>query len=418
MIMSRWQWLLLQLGRRLWLRVSIFSIAAIVTALLGVFLPPYLPDDLPTTIGPDAIDGILEILASSMLAVTTFSLATMVTAYGAATSNATPRATRLMIDDSTTQNALGTFIGSFLFSLVAIIALSTHVYGEAGRLILFIATLAVILLIVVTLLRWIDYLARLGRVGETIDRVDQAARRALDERAANVFLGGGALNDWRSAVLATSTPLFPGRIGYVQHIDMPSLERCAADAGGRVYVLALPGAFVDPGRPIAHLDGVEPEAALPAFTIGDERSFDQDPRFGICVLAEIASRALSPGINDPGTAIDVIGTGVVTLARWARRDPTKEPSYPNVLVPPLEADDFLDDFFTPIARHGAALVEIQLRLLKGLAILERADPATFGDPARRHARLALARAEAALALEEDKQAVRQAAAGLLEDQCG
>jgi len=414
--MARWQWLLQQLGRRLWLRVSLFALGAVLTALVGVVLPPFLPDDLPTALGPDAIDGILEILASSMLAVTTFSLATMVTAYGAATSNATPRATRLMTDDPTTQNALGTFIGSFIFSLVGLIALSTEAYGEKGRLILFLATLALVGLIVVTLLRWIDYLTRLGRVGETVDRVAAAARRALDDRAANPHLGGRPLADWRSAVLVGSTPLHPTAIGYVQHIDMPALEACAAKAGGSVYVLTLPGTFVDPGRPLAHLDGITEdeaiEAARAAFTIGGARSFDQDPRFGICVLAEIASRALSPGINDPGTAIDVIGTGVQTLARWADQGKAAEPRYAAVLVPALTVDDLFDDFFSPIARDGAALVEIQLRLQKALAILARADPARFGAAARRHAGLALARAERALVLETEKQLVRQAAAGL------
>lgn len=415
--MSRWQWLLMQLGRRLWLRVSLFALGAVLTALVGIVLPPLLPEGLPTAIGPDAIDGILEILASSMLAVTTFSLATMVAAYGAASTNATPRATRLMTDDPVTQNALSTFIGSFIFSLVGLIALSTEAYGEKGRLILFLATLAVVVLIVITLLRWIDYLTRLGRVGETVDRVAGAARRALDERAANPHLGGRPLAHSHRAGLAGSEPLFPEAFGYVQHIDMPALEACAEKAGGSVYVLTLPGAFVDPGRPLAHLDGItedeQKDAVREAFTIGDERSFDQDPRFGICVLAEIASRALSPGINDPGTAIDVIGTGVQTLARWADQGEPAEPRYPNVLVPALSVDDLFDDFFTPIARDGTALVEVQRRLQKALLILARADPGLFGDAARRHAGLALARAEKALVLDAEKKLVRQAAAELL-----
>ena len=57
------------------------------------------------------------------------------------------------------------------------------------------------------------------------------------------------------------------------------------------------------------------KAVAEAFTIGAERTFDQDPRFGLCVLAEIASRALSPAVNDPGTAIDVIGRAVRLLVR-------------------------------------------------------------------------------------------------------
>src|SRR3546814_17845649 len=97
-----------------------------------------------------------------MLAVTTFSLSTRVAAYGAASSGVTPRATTLVIEDTTTQNALATFIGSFLFSLVGIIALSTGAYGVQGRVLLFAVTIGVVILIVYMLLRWINHLSKLG----------------------------------------------------------------------------------------------------------------------------------------------------------------------------------------------------------------------------------------------------------------
>ena len=61
------------------------------------------------------------------------------------------------MEDTTTHNALATFIGSFLFSLVGLIALSTGVYGDQGRVLLFAVTIAVVILIVYTLLRWIDH---------------------------------------------------------------------------------------------------------------------------------------------------------------------------------------------------------------------------------------------------------------------
>jgi hypothetical protein len=64
---------------------------------------PYIPARLPTRIGADAVDNILGIIASRMLAVTTFSLDIMVSAYSAATSSVTPRATKLVMEDSTTR---------------------------------------------------------------------------------------------------------------------------------------------------------------------------------------------------------------------------------------------------------------------------------------------------------------------------
>jgi len=125
-----------------------------------------------------------------MLVVTVFSLSTMVAAYATVSASATPRATELLLKDSVAQNALSTFIGSFLFSLVGIIALHMGVYGQSGRLVLFLATLGVVFIIIAVLLQWVDYLSRLGRVGETINVVEKAARTAIRQRIEEPCLGG------------------------------------------------------------------------------------------------------------------------------------------------------------------------------------------------------------------------------------
>lgn len=87
---------------------------AIITALLSILFRSMIPESVSVKVGAEAVDNILNILASSMLAVTTFSLSIMVTAYGSATTNVTPRATRLVVEDVTTQNVLATL--SVLFS--------------------------------------------------------------------------------------------------------------------------------------------------------------------------------------------------------------------------------------------------------------------------------------------------------------
>ncbi len=407
---SRWLWLASQLTRRMWFRASLFSILAVATALIAIVLGPYIPSDLPTKIGADAVDNILGIIASSMLAVTTFSLSTMVSAYSAATSNVTPRATRLVMEDTTTQNVLATFIGSFLYSLVGIIALSTGAYGSTGRVVLFVVTAGVIVLIVVTLLRWIDHLSRLGRVTETTARVEKAATDAMRMRHESPFMGGQPLTEIPKA----ARPIYASQIGYVQHLDVGQLSKIAERGEGNIFVTATPGAFVSPTEQIAWaqaLDQDDQESEIRAcFTINDVRSFDQDPRFGASVLAEIASRALSPAINDPGTAIDVIGRGVRILAIWAEPgEPEQETLFPRVHVPAIAVADLFDDLFTPIARDGAAIVEVGIRLQKALRILSRLGPPSFAESAKRHSQLALGRAEAVLGLEHDLAVLRDLA---------
>ncbi|WP_395665110.1 DUF2254 domain-containing protein [Methylocella sp.] len=416
--MSRWRWILKRAARRLWLRASLIGAlgvgAAILAAVADRYIPWTIPASLSRRIGADAVDGVLNVIASSMLAVTTFSLSVMTTAYGAAASSVTPRATKLLIEDQVTQNVLSTFVGSFLFSIVGLVVLQTGAYGDRGRVILFFVTIGVIGLIVVSLLRWIDYLTRFGRVGETTRRVEEAALAAIRDRIEHPFLGGTPAS---GPAPAAAAPVFGETIGYVQHIDMTALSDCCAAFDAEVYVEALPGAFVHSGAPLARVAGTRDEDALKralgevaaAFAVGDERSFDQDPRFGLIVLSEIAQRALSPAVNDPGTAIDVIGRAVRLLSLWADGERPAPEAAPcaRVHVPALALDDLFDDAFMAIGRDGAAMIEVQSRLLKSLfALARQGDPRTRA-AALRQARLAHARAEAALTLPQDRRRLNE-----------
>jgi uncharacterized membrane protein len=411
---SKWQWLLTQLSRTLWLRASLFALLAVATALIAIPVEHFIKTPFPYSIGGESVGDILHILASSMLAVTTFSLSVMVSAYSAASSGATPRATRLLRQDATTQNVLATFIGSFLFSLVGIIALSTDVYGDNGRLILFAVTIGVVVVIIVTILHWIEHLSLLGRLGETTDRVENTTARAIQQRIDYPCLGARRL-DWDHLPDYLDQALYPQKTGYVQHIDIGTLNRCAEEHEAEITVLTEPGQFVHPAEAIACFSGRMNDAITTtiqsAFTIGNERSFDQDPRFGLSVMAEIASRALSPAVNDPGTAIDILSRAVRVLLPWREhisiRDDDDKIAYPHVRVGELKLCDMFDDIFLPIGRDGASLVEIQLRLQKSLLALKQLSPVCFGDEVLRHAEMAAERARHVLTLEADRLRVEQ-----------
>ncbi|MGE6743376.1 DUF2254 domain-containing protein [Allorhizobium pseudoryzae] len=399
-------WFLKQMMRRLWFTATLYCLFGIATALAAIWLAPYLPEDLPRTFGAKSVDSILTIIASSMLAVTTFSLTTLVSATSAAANSATPRATSLLLEDRTAQRALSTFLGSFLFSLIGLIALNTELYGERGRFLLFLSTLLMVALIVVTLLRWIDHLAGLGRVGETISRVEDAASGALSAHRRDPSLGARA---WQ-APPAGAIDILHDTVGYVQYLDMASIGRLAERLDATIHVTRRPGSQCDPSEPIAHLvlkdhgQTLSPESVASlraAFSIGDRRSFDQDPRFGLITLSEIASKALSPGINDPGTAIDVLAT----ITRLLAQAPHSEPApvrHDRVYVAPLSDEELLDAAFMPISRDGAGQVEVAIRLQKSLAAIAAAG---IDDRAacRRIARSALGRAKAALSFAEDRE---------------
>lgn len=426
-MLTRVQRSLLVLTRQLGFRAAAFSLVGVGAALLARGVDRYLPQHVSFDIDESAISTILGMLGSSMLAVAIFSLSTLVAALAAATSNVTPRARRLLQSDQASLNALSTFVGAFLFSLVGLIALNTGYYGERGRLVLFVATLGMALAVVVTLLRWINHAAGLGGVIDTTSRVEAAARGSLEERARQPALGARTAS---GALPAQAVAVPAGRTGYLQHVDMKALQSAAADAGTRVRLLCLPGTFLTPQRAVAAWsggDGDPADAIRQAITIDETRAFDQDPRFGLIVLGEVASRALSPAVNDPGTAIDVIGRSLRLLLDY-RPPADAEVEFPDVEAPRLDPQDLVDDAFGAIMRDGAAVPAVGLRLQKALLALTAEGDPSLADAALAASRRALELAETRLVLAEDRQAlvdlaaqVRQAYAGRVlarEADCG
>ena len=408
---SKTVWLWRRIASQLWLRVASFSVIAVAIALIAAFLTFPVPDALAERISGKVVESMLTLLAGSMLGVVTFSLGAMVTAYASTSGSGTPRATSLLREDGATQTALSIFLGAFIYAMAGLIALSFGAYGSSGRVILFFVTIGVIVVIVAALIRWIHVLTRIGRLSTTIDYVVDAARDSLVARRDAPCLGG---HRWtREAPGAGARPICAPAIGYVQLIDVESLSARAEDEKAEVYVNALPGDYVHPGRPIAFVvggeDGHEQDWASD-FVIAEERTYAQDPRFGLIVLTEIAQRALSPAVNDPGTAISVLMRAVPLIGLWRDRQPEQTPqvSFPRLHVPQVSMDDVFEDVFRPIARDGAGLVEVQLRLQAALAALHALGGPEMKAAAIRQSREALARCDA-LPIDADREAVARAA---------
>jgi uncharacterized membrane protein len=365
-------------------------------------------------INPESIETLLSIIASSMLVISTFAVASMLSAYSAAGRTATPRSYSLVMSDDVSQNALSTFIAAFIFSIVALVALKNGYYEKAGHFALFTLTIILFAWVIMTFLRWVDRIAQLGRLATTIDKVEKAATASMQRRRRAPTLGGAPVGRFKDSDQA----IYGSSIGYVQRIDINTLQAYAEEKGIRIIVAALPGAFSAPGRVIAYLtsnpgDLSEDDSKKigDAFQIGNDRTFDEDPRFGLIALSEIASRALSPAVNDPGTAIAIIGKFVRLFALWAEpieEDDKKSIEYDHVEVPEISLWDMFDDAFTPIARDGAGTVEVAVRLQKAFESLASIGVTSLRDVAIHYARLARARAENALAAPEDLEVLRKA----------
>jgi uncharacterized membrane protein len=429
--MKRWHWNILQIRKQLWVRVTLWAITGAIAALLAAgtqYLVPWTPE---VTIGAAAVESILSIIASSMLAVTTFSLSTMLSAYSAASNGVTPRATPLLMEDQLSQRVLASFIGSFLFSMVGIVALKTGIYGDSGRVVLFYFTVGMIILIVVMLLRWINHLTRLGRLGETTSRVEKAAREALQARLDKPWLGGHPASAW-DATDESLTPILTEKVGYLQFIDLHLLNEIGENHRSKIHVMVLPGTFAFPTTALMRMHfatalSADERSALTqklrsAFAIHSDRNFAQDPRFGLMVMCEIGTGALAAGATDSATAIDIIGRLTRLLAHWGQTSPSRaqapEPDFPWLYIEPILDEDLFEDAFMQIARDGAALLEIQLRLQKSLEALAQMGSSAFRNAAREQALLAYTRSQQTLKTDYERERLQSAAEWLGADALG
>ena len=401
--MSYLRFKLRQLLQRMWFLPAAFSLVAVLTVLIAYVVARYAPDELPFVLPANAVQTVLEILASSLLTVAVFALSTVVSAFSAASSATTPRAVPLIAGDLRAQTSISIFIGAFLYSVVGIIGLSAGLYSDVGRLFLFVVTLGVLLLVVTSLIRWIGHISVIGRVGHTIGVVEGETRRALHAMSEHPLLGCRRLDgEAQGEAISADKP------GYVQHCDAHVLQKLAEKHDLTITILGRPGAYATPVRPLMQVEGrLDPElreSLLDCFVLGDHRAYDSDPRFGFIVLGEIADKAMSASINDPGTAIVVIDTATRLLLEW--KDEEKSGENDRLLVAPLVPRDVLIDFYRPLARDGAHVIEVVSRLLKSLETVAACQP-SFAAAAKDVARDAIRRAEQAMTAESDLAEVRQ-----------
>ncbi|WP_372972911.1 DUF2254 domain-containing protein [Marinobacter sp.] len=405
-----------RLRERLWFRPAVFSISSLVAVFAagwvdGSDLGHWLPD-----IDRETVETLLSILAASMLVIATFAVGSMVSAYTAAANSGTPRTFNLVLRDDVSQLAHSTFIAAFIFSVIARVSLDEGYFKGDGHFVIFAVALLVFAMVVLVFVYWVDSIARLGLLGPVIDRAERATRVVLEQNRRRPWLGGVAAEGRAPKGFSVLTDT----VGYVQEINVEDLQEWATENDARIRIMALPGTFLSPREEMARVwfrEATPPELELQkvatCFTVDRDRVFDQDPCLGFVVLSEIAMKALSPAVNDPGTARKVLQTMLRLLDEW--RQPLQagsaETPFDRVELPAVDVGNLFDGAFTGIGRDGAGTVEVAVALQKTLSVLAASHDRDVAEAALRHSAMALARAEQALSLSQDLEAVRAASPG-------
>ena len=393
------------LAERLWLRPAAFGIVAVLAVIVAFGVDRWIKLPFDFSIREQTIRSLLTIMASAMLAVATFSVSVMLSAYVAAISSSTPRAFSVVVTDSTSKQAISTFIGAFTYSVVGLIGLNIGVFQSSGRIILFFTTLWVFIWVVGTLIYWIDHVARISTVSSTISKVSDRAKDRLTQHLLHPGHGGTPIYI-NMLPPQGAVPVMSGFTGTVQFIDVGALADLAEAADIKIQVAVRLGDLISRDKVVAWMcetasDAVDQDTVKrirSAIRIGQSRNRGEDPVLALQTLSEIADRALSPGINDPGTANDILDSLVQVFADAAAESEQAGTStqHSRVLVPIMDPDVILTAAFEQIARDGAGFVEVAVHLQQAMSAIAPCLPASWTDALQAQSTRALHRSKQAM----------------------
>ena len=295
--------------------------------VLGMALPRFeaaLLPDLTAPIGAGPAIAVLASIASGMLPLTglVFSLAFVMVQFSATAYS--PRLVAWFAGSAMMSHSLGIFTATFIYSLAALAWIDR---GGTGKVPLLTVWTAIVLLLVsvvffvllvekLVMLQISRVLAYAGDQGRAVIERDYSA---LGEGGPET--GGAAADELppeRQVVLHRGGP------AAIQKIDVPGLVALAEREGAVIRMAWAVGDTIIDGMPLLRVHGEGrpvPERRLrPLVRLGSERTFEQDPKYAIRILVDVAIKALSPAINDPTTAVQALDQVEDLLLRLGRVD--------------------------------------------------------------------------------------------------
>jgi uncharacterized membrane protein len=366
-----------------WRVPSIYAACAIAAGLALPRLETRFVPHLMSDISVSAATAMYSSIASGMIALTAivFSVTFVMVQFSATAYS--PRLVLWLARDPLLSHALGVFMATFLYALAAL----AWVDRGGGR-VPFISSMTVLGLLLVSIAFFVALVHRIARlqVNRLLAFTGERGREVIDALYPALDSATTAPTCDRLDV-AKKTPSqicsYRGRPLAVQAIHIDALRYMAEQSGGVMEVLSAVGDTLLDSTPLVHFYDsrifIDEDVLRGAFQLGEERSFDQDPKYALRLLVDIAVKALSPAINDPTTAVQALDQIADLLLRLSRRrveiGTYRDPQGQLRLVIPFPTwDDFLCLAFDEICRYGATSVQVMRRMNALISDLESAVP--------------------------------------------
>lgn len=378
------------------LRTQLWPIPAlgvVAAAGLGVWLPIVdagITDSFPPALtgylfsgGPEAARTVLSVIAGSLITVTSLTFSLTVVTLQLASSQFSPRLLRTFTRDRVVHAILALLLATFTYALAVLRTVRASLDSPAAFVPQMSVSLAFLLCLasVLGLVVFLAHLARQLRVESLLKEVHAETSQVM-----SALLTKSAAQD--SDVVPpvappSATPLRARRSGFLTSTDERALLAAATEADAVVSIDRLPGDILVARTPLGmvwHTDGtgLDENAAAEvgdrvskAVRTGFERTAAEDIAFGLRQLVDVAVKALSPGINDPTTAVHALGHVSALLCEAADRDlgsrlVRDDQGRVRVVLRRPDLRTLLDLALTQPRRYGAGDPEVFAQLLRML----------------------------------------------------
>lgn len=321
---------------------------------------------------PDSVRALLSTIASSMISVATLSFSVTIVTLTIASSTFGSRIVYNFMRDRSSQCVLGVFVGTFVYSLIVLQSVRSGSAPFVPHLSVVVG-LGLVLTSLGVLIFYIHHVAQAIQATHVIARVG----RELQEQICGLLPEQSQLTEAGEVVEPQEFPhlLLAHESGTLQAIDADTLVGSAVQLNGCFKLECRPGNHVLAGTPVARYTGdrslsreQELEIAR-AFVLGPRRTLVQDIELGFNQLVEIVVRALSPGINDPFTAVNCLDELSAALALVLSRDPQPQQVYDEdgelrLILNPSSFERLVHASFAQVRQNAADCLSVAIHLLE------------------------------------------------------
>ncbi len=373
----------------IWLYPAIYSVASLMLSVAVAFVDQRYTDAVAHDIHslfyttPELAKTVLGIIAGAFITIATFTFSTAMVVLTMYSSQFTPRVVENFLNNQTTMKSFGVFLSGFIYAITSLLLIKAD--GNGNRV---LAASVGVLYVIVGLIYFLIFINNVSthvQASGLIQRLhDEAMNRISQYRdfvSQKKRVLSGDLEKWIGQRLEVDISSHAD--GYIQEINYDRLIRLTVEHRGVVCVRKVVGQFVSTKTRVMSIclgPGQDlPEEVIESFQrcllIGNKRTEAQDFSFTVQKIVEIALKALSPGINDPNTAIHCLQMIGLLLRNLADQPGgyillTETDDEGQVICESYDFEILLYDTYQQIVHYGQSDAAVMIAVFKSLRLVK------------------------------------------------